>query len=188
MPTANASAFGGPSHSLCNRIARAGWNVCWTLFFRASPRPCHAWRSWVLRMWGARLGRKCHIYPGAVIWAPWNLVCGDEVGIADGVTLYNQAPISLGRRCVLSQGSYLCTGTHDYTSPDFRLFARPIEVGSFVWIAAEAFVHPGVVIGEGTVVGARSVVTKNLPPWMVCAGNPCRPIKPRVIDNGRLEH
>jgi putative colanic acid biosynthesis acetyltransferase WcaF len=173
--------FGGPSFSLRSRTARLFWNICWGLLFYPSPRPLHAWRSFLLRLCGAKIGRKCHIYPRAMIWAPWNLVCGDEVGVADGANLYNQARITLGSRCVVSQGAFLCTGTHDYTSEDFRLVARPIKVGKLTWIAAEVFVSPGVTLGEGGVIGARSVVERDMPAWMVCAGNPCRPIKPRIM-------
>src|SRR4051794_9584410 len=100
-------AYGGPSFSLANRLARAAWQLCWLLLFRPSPRPLHAWRSWLLSRWGARMGKRCHIYPGAVVWAPWNLVCEDDAGVGDGVKLYNQAVIHLGRRCVVSQGSHL---------------------------------------------------------------------------------
>lgn len=178
-----ARAFGGPSFSLGSRVARFFWKVCWAVLVFPSPRPFHGWRSFVLRLWGAKIGRHCHIYPRAVIWAPWNLICGDEVGVADGANLYNQAPIKLGSRSVISQGAFLCTGTHDYTSEDFRLVARPIEIGKLAWIAAEAFIHPGVSIGEGAVIGARSVVTRDIPAWMVCAGNPCEPIKPRVMSH-----
>lgn len=174
-------SFKEPSFSLGNRVARVFWGVCATLLFRPSPRPLHRWRAFLLRLWGAKLGQGCHIYPKAVIWAPWNLICGDEVGVASGAILYNQAPITLGRRVVISQGAHLCTGSHDYTSPGFELFARPITVEAQAWVAAEVFVHPGVAIGEGAVVGARSVVTHNLPPWMVCAGHPCEPLKPRVM-------
>lgn len=174
-------AFTGPSFSLSNRMARVVWNVAYHLLFRPSPRPLHAWRSFLLTLFGARLGRGCHIYPRAVIWAPWNLVCGPQVGVADGAILYNQGLISLGNRTVISQGSHLCTGTHDYENYGFRLLTQPIQVGNNAWLAAECFIHPGVVIGNGTVVGARSVVTKDLPEWMVCAGNPCKPIKPRVL-------
>jgi putative colanic acid biosynthesis acetyltransferase WcaF len=125
------------------------------------------------------LGARCHIYPRVEIWAPWNLRCDDEVGVADRVILYNQALIHLGRRVVVSQGSHLCTGTHDYESAAFLLKSYPITVRANAWICAEVFVHPGVNIGEGAVVGARSVVTKSIPDWMVCAGNPCVPLKPR---------
>jgi putative colanic acid biosynthesis acetyltransferase WcaF len=174
-------AFNAPSFSLANRLARAAWGVAHWLLIRWTPRPCHAWRAFILRIFGAKLGRNCHIYPKAIIWAPWNLQAGDEVGVADGAILYNQAPIQLGRRVVISQGAHLCTGTHDYEDPAFPLRAQPIVVHDQAWIAAEAFVHPAVTIGEGAVIGARSVVTRDMPPWMVCAGHPCQPIKPRAL-------
>jgi putative colanic acid biosynthesis acetyltransferase WcaF len=184
-PISVGSAHTGPSFSRRNRLARAVWGVVSALLFRCSPRPWHAWRSFLLRCFGATVGDRCHIYPRVSIWAPWNLVCGDEVGVADGVTLYNQAPITLGFRCVISQGSHLCTGTHDYTSPRFELVAHPIHVGRQAWICAECFVHPGITIGNGAVVGARSVVTQDLPEWMVCAGHPCQVLKARPRDGLR---
>lgn len=174
------SAHTGPSFSLGNRFARAAWGIVYVVLFRFSPRPFHAWRRWLLVMFGARIAKGCHIYPKVRIWAPWNLVCDEEAGVGDGAILYNQAPITLGKRVVVSQGAHLCTGSHDYESPGFELFAKPIIVGDHAWIAAECFIHPGVTIGEGAVIGARSVVTLDVPPWTVCAGNPCKPIKPRV--------
>jgi putative colanic acid biosynthesis acetyltransferase WcaF len=89
--------------------------------------------------------------------------------------------IIIGRRAVISQGAHLVAGTHDYTKSGFPLVTRPINIGDHVWIAAEAFVHPGISIGEGCVIGARSVVTKDMPTWMVCAGHPCNPIKERIF-------
>jgi putative colanic acid biosynthesis acetyltransferase WcaF len=177
--TPEASARNSASFSLGNRCARAIWNAIYLLFFRFSPRPCHFWRSWILRCFGAKIGRNCHIYPKAQIWAPWHLECGDEVGVADGAILYNQALIRLGDQCVVSQGSHLCTGTHNYNSPRFELVAHPIIVHHKAWICAEVFVHPGVTIGEGAVIGARAVVTRSMPDWMICAGHPCAPIKAR---------
>jgi putative colanic acid biosynthesis acetyltransferase WcaF len=174
-----ASAHTGPSFSLGNRAARALWGAACVLLFRWTPRPLHAWRALLLRCFGARLGQRCHIYPKAVIWAPWNLECGDEAGIADGAIIYNQARVTLGIRAVVSQGAHLCTGTHDYNSSAFELVARPIAVGAHAWICAEAFVHPGVTIGQGAVIGARAVVTCDMPEWTVCAGHPCAPVKPR---------
>ena len=178
-PSRASSACARACFSLGNRFARFIWGIAYLLLFRFSPRPFHAWRALLLRCFGAKLGRNCHIYPKVEIWAPWNLECGDEAGVADRVILYNQAPIRLGRRVVISQGSHLCTGTHDYNSPDFTLRTYPIVVQPLAWICAEAFVHPGVTIGEGAVIGARAVVTRNMPEWMVCAGNPCAPIKAR---------
>ena len=170
-----------PSFSLRNRLRRLLWGMFAAVFYRSTPRPFHAWRAFVLRCFGARLGSGCHFYPQVTIWAPWNLEAGDQVVVGNGANLYNMAKITIGRRAVISQGAHLCTGTHDYESEGFELFAKPITVGDHAWIAAESFVHPGVNIGEGAVVGARSVVTRDMPAWMVCSGNPCRPIKPRTM-------
>ncbi len=105
----------------------------------------------------------------------------DHAGMADGVTCYSMATVTLGKKVVVSQGAHLCTGTHDYGSPSFQLYALPITVGDEAWLCAECFLGPGVTIGEGAVIGARSVVTKNMPAWTVCAGQPCKPIKSRII-------
>jgi len=180
MPETDAHS--GPSFSFGNRLARLAWGVVYATLFRWSPRPLHAWRALLLRLFGAKLGEGCHVYPRAVIWAPWNLECADQVGVADGAIIYNQALIRLGKRVVISQGAHLCSGTHDYSDPNFPLVASPITVGDHAWVAAEAFVHPGITIGEGAVIGARAVVTKDMPVWMVCAGHPCQPIKCRVMN------
>ena len=181
-------AHSGPSFSVGNRLARLAWGVVYATLFRWSPRPLHAWRALLLRMFGAKLGEGCHIYPKAVIWAPWNLECAEQVGVADGAIIYNQALIRLGKRVVISQGAHLCSGTHDYSDSNFPLVAYPITVGDHAWIAADAFVHPGVTIGEGAVIGARAVVTKDMPAWMVCAGHPCQPMKPRVMKETTAEN
>lgn len=168
-----------PSYPFSNRLRRALWNIVFLLLFFPSPRPFFAWRMFLLRLFGAKAGKSCRIQRSASIWAPWNLSLGDFVGIGDYVKLYNQAPITIADNVIISMGAHLCTGSHDYASKDFRLVAKPIRVEKDSWIAAEAFVMPGVTIKEGSVVGARSVVTKDTMPWTVSAGNPCRPIKSR---------
>lgn len=175
----NSDTRRGPSFSFGIRVRRAFWATASLLFFRPSPRFLHGWRSGLLRLFGAKIGRGAHIYPGARIWAPWNLEIGEACGVADGAILYSQGLIRLGRRAVVSQGAHLCTGTHDFEEPGFPLRTRPIVVGDEAWLAAECFVHPGVTVGDGAVVGARSVVTKDVPAWTVCAGNPCVPLRPR---------
>ncbi len=163
-----------------NRLARQLWSVVWLLLFRPTPRPLHAWRRFLLRAFGARIGERAHIYAGAKIWAPWNLVVGREAGIADGADIYNPEPIRIGARAVISQGAYLCGASHEYTSWDFPLIAAPITVHDHAWVAARVIVQMGVTIGEGCVVGAGSVVTRDMPAWTVCAGAPCRPIRAYV--------
>jgi putative colanic acid biosynthesis acetyltransferase WcaF len=177
----NQDTYTGPSFSVANRAARVLWQLVAQLFFRLSPRPLHSWRSFLLRCFGAKVGRGVHVYPGVNIWAPWNLELQDECGIGNGATLYSQAKITIGKRAVISQGVNLCTGTHDYTRPGSPLVARPIVVGDNAWVASEAFVHPGVTIGAGCVIGARAVVVSDMPEWMVCAGHPCKPLKARVM-------
>lgn len=174
------NARSAPSFSLRNRIGRVLWGFAELFLFRPSPRPFHAWRSMLLRLFGAEVGEKVHVYPGVRIWAPWNLAIRDQAGVGDRAILYSQAQITIGPRAVVSQGAHLCSGTHDYNEPGFPLIAKPITIGAEAWIAAEAFIHPGVTVGEGAVIGARSVVTRDMPPWMVCAGNPCKALKPRI--------
>lgn len=179
-------SFIGPSFSLKNRFARIIWGIVSLMLFRYSPIPLHSWRSFVLRLFGAQVGKGVRVYPKVKIWAPWNLELGDECGVANGAILYSQGKISVGKRATVSQGAHLCTGTHDYSKPGFPLFTKPITIGDHVWIAAEAFIHPGITIGEGCVIGARSVVTKDMPPWMVCSGHPCSPKKHRDFGNVNL--
>ncbi len=161
--------------SFGNRLRRLIWSGVYGLLFRPSPRIFHAWRALLLRAFGAQLGRACHVYPGARIWAPWNLVLGDHAGVADGAILYSMDRMEIGRYAVISQGAHLCGGTHDYNSANFQLIAKPIVVGAYAWVCAEAFVHAGVTVAEGVVLGARSVAQKDLAePWAVYAGNPCK--------------
>lgn len=176
----NTDTHTGASFSLKNRLARLAWNVTVLFLFRYSPRPLHAWRSFLLKCFGAKIGAGAHIYPGVKVWAPWNIEIGAQTGIADGVILYSQGFIKIGQKTVISQGTHVCAGTHDYTVPGFPLVTKPITIGDYVWVAAEAFIHPDVIIEDGCVIGARSVVTKNMPAWMVCAGHPCKPLKERA--------
>lgn len=175
----NTDTYTGASFSLKNRLKRLVWNVVYAVFFRLSPRPFHAWRAFLLRLFGAKIGKGVHIYPKVIIWAPWNLEAKDEAGVANGTDLYTQGKITLGYRSIVSQRSFVCSGTHDYTKKGHPLITAPIVIGDYAWVAAEAFIHPGVTIGEGAVIGARSVVTKDMPAWTVCGGFPCKPLKER---------
>lgn len=168
-----------PQTSLRNKVARALWGVVRATLFRYSPRPFHSWRAFLLRCFGARLAANCHIYPGARIWAPWNLVGGENATIGDDAVIYNVARVVLASHAIISQQAFVCTATHDMDDPGFPMTATPISIGAYAWICARACVLPGVTIGEGAVLGLCSVATKNLEAWQVYAGNPAKRIKSR---------
>jgi putative colanic acid biosynthesis acetyltransferase WcaF len=170
-------AFARPAFPFRDRAKRAFWNLAWLCLVRVSPRPLHKWRRLVLMCFGAKLGPGSHVYPKALIWAPWNLRMGKAACIGDRAEVYNPCPIEIGDFAVISQGAYLCGASHDYRRWDFPLISRPITIGDHAWVAARAIVHMGVRVGEGCVIGAGSVVTKDMPAWSVCAGNPCRVLK-----------
>ena len=111
---------------------------------------------------------------------PWKLTIKDYAQIGDDVELYTLGEIQIGAHSVISQRCYLCTGSHDYTRPTFDIYTRPILIADQVWLAGDVFVAPGVEIGEGALVGARSTVLHSLPGGMICYGNPARPVKPRL--------
>ena len=165
-----------------NKIARAIWQVVWLLLFRPTPRPLHAWRCWLLRLFGAKVGRGAHPYPSARIWAPWNLEMGEYACLSEGVDCYCVDKITLGAHATVSQYSYLCTASHDYTKASMPLVTAPITIGERAWITADVFVGPGVVIGDGAVVTARSSVFTDIPPWVVARGNPASPFKARTFE------
>lgn len=167
---------------LRNRLARVAWNIVWLLLFRPTPRwALNGWRRSVLRLFGARLAKVVVIRPSCRIWAPWNLTMGPVSCLGDRVDCYCVAPITLGAKVTVSQDSFLCSASHDIGTLARELVSAPIVIENHAWVAARAFVGPGVRIGQGAVVGACAVVTKDVAPWTVVAGNPARVVKKRVI-------
>jgi putative colanic acid biosynthesis acetyltransferase WcaF len=154
------------------RSLRLAWNIVWLLLYRPSPRTFHAWRRWLLRVFGAQIGTGAVPYAAARIWAPWNLTMAANSCLSDGVDCYCVAPVTIGAHATVSQYSYLCAASHDYRDPAMPLVIAPIVIGAEAWVAADVFVGPGVAIGEGAVVGARSTVTQDVDPWTVVAGSP----------------
>lgn len=151
------------------------------MLFRFSPRPCFAWRCFILCCFGARIGREVHVYATAHVYFPWNLTIGDFSAIGEEALIYNLGPVTIGSRVTISHRAHICAGTHDYTRADLPLLKPPITIGDQAWVCAEAFVGPGVRIGEGAIVGARAVAVRDVPPWTIVAGNPAVPIKQREL-------
>jgi putative colanic acid biosynthesis acetyltransferase WcaF len=178
-PDSAADPYLRPAFSFNDRLRRLNWNICWALLYKTSPRPLHSWRSFLLRLFGAKMGPNCHFYPRSRVWAPWNLICANQVTAGDGVEIYNPAPITLGSHAILSQEAYLCGATHDYDDPAFPLIAYEMNIGPYAWVCARASVAPGVNMGEGAVLGLGSVATRSLEAWTVYAGVPAVKVKER---------
>jgi putative colanic acid biosynthesis acetyltransferase WcaF len=155
------------------------WWIVQTLLFHPSPQVFYGWRRFILRCFGAQIGKGVLVRPSVKVTYPWKLRIGDWSWVGDEVTLYTLGEITIGESAVVSQRSYLCTGSHDYASPTFDLFAKPILVESESWLAANVFVGPGVTIGRGAIVGACSVVLNDVPSKMICAGNPVKVLRAR---------
>jgi putative colanic acid biosynthesis acetyltransferase WcaF len=160
-------------------VVQLWWFVQATLF-RGSPQVFYGFRRWLLRRFGAYVGKGAIIRPSATLTYPWRIKIGDYSWIGDDVVIYSFAQITIGNDVVVSQRSYLCAGTHDYRSQAFDIKGSPIVIEDKAWIAADVFVAPGVRVGEGAVVGARSSVFTDLPGMMVCSGSPARPVHPRI--------
>ena len=166
---------------LREKLLRLLWAFFQLPFLPIMPRALSPLRVALLRLFGAKIGPACLIDPGVKVWMPWKLTMGERSSLGVNTEVYNFAPVTIGRHVVVSQYNYLCTATHDYTDPFFALTSQPITIGSQSWIASGCLLAPGVTIGEGAVIGARSVVTRSMPAWTVCAGSPCKPLKPRSV-------
>jgi putative colanic acid biosynthesis acetyltransferase WcaF len=169
------------SFRLSNRVHRAVWQATWTLLAAWTPAPFSPWRVLLLKWFGAKMADGSAVSASIKVWLPRNLQMGRNSSLGPGVDCYNMAPIRIGDRTVVSQRAFLCGGAHDIADKDFQLFARPITIGNDVWIAAEAFVGPGVVVGDGCVLGARGCAFSDLNPWTVYRGNPASPVKARKM-------
>ena len=172
---------GGPTYSLANRAFRASWMIAWLLLASRTPPMLHGWRRRLLRLYGAKIAPTAAIYGSARIWYPPHLEMGRLAVLGPGVTVYCVERISLQDYAIVSQGSHLCTAGHDVEDHHFQTVARPITIGRRAWVAAEAFVGPGVKVGDGAVLGARGCAYRDLDPWMIYGGNPARPLKPRRL-------
>ena len=175
---------GGASFSLGNRITRVVWGIAWLVLARFTPPPLHGWRRLVLLAFGARIGRGARVHASVAIWLPHNLEVGEQVLIGPGARIYNQGTITIGAWSVISQRAHLCASTHRVDDPGFQLECRPIAVGERCWVAAEAFVGPGVTMGDGSVLAARGVLFDNATTDGIYRGNPAALVRQRTRRHG----
>jgi putative colanic acid biosynthesis acetyltransferase WcaF len=178
---AQDSAYSSP-WSTWVRIKIGLWGLTWALLWRPSPNKlASGWRSQLLRLFGARVQGRPFLANTARVKMPWNLEIADRACISPGVEIYNLGPCVIGARASVTQYAYLCGGTHELSDPTLPLIVGRIEVGADAFVGARSMILPGVSVGIGAVVGAGSVLTKDVPAWMVFAGNPAREI-------GRRKH
>lgn len=173
--------FGGAaSFPLRHRLLRLAWGIVWKLLAAWTPPPLHKWRVFLINLFGGHVDPSCSIYGSVRIWYPPNLTMKRASTLGPNVECYTMGPIELGEFAVVSQRAFLCTGTHDIHHVNFQIGARPIHIGKNAWIAAEAFVGPGVTVGEGAVLAARGAAFRDLDPWTVYVGNPAASTRPRT--------
>ena len=177
----NTPEFRKSPHSLKNLLLRQTWSVVYIFLFRPSPRVLHGWRRNLLRLFGAKVGKEVKIFPSVRVWAPWNLELGDNSSLGDSVNCYCVTNVSVGAYTTISQGSTLCAATHDSTQLHLPLITREISIGRHAWICAETFVMPGVSIGDGALIGVRSTVFSDIPPWQTAFGSPCKVVRQREL-------
>jgi putative colanic acid biosynthesis acetyltransferase WcaF len=167
----------GPQEILLQMI----WQYSWILFCIWTPKPLNPWRLFWLRLFGAKLHGKPFVHPLARILVPWNLTMHDRSALGERAHVYSLGEIELEARSTVAQEVYLCAATHQFDVASLPLVTGKITVGEDAFLGARAFVMPGVTIGKGAVVGACSVVTKDVPEWTIAAGNPCKAIGQRVM-------
>jgi putative colanic acid biosynthesis acetyltransferase WcaF len=182
LATLSGSGLDGkPTFPLRVRAYRLVWLVAWWLLISWTPRQLRGWRRTILRAFGARLSGNANVFGSARVWYPPNLEMGHGSCLGPRVKCYNIAPVTIGMNVVVSQDSHICTASHELDSGSFLLVAKPIRIHDRAWIAAECFLGPGVIVGEGAVLGARGAAFNDLDAWFIYRGNPAQPIRCRRL-------
>lgn len=156
------------------------WWLVQSSLFAMSPQFMYGWRRFLLKLFGADIGVGVLIRPSVRVTYPWKVKIGNNTWIGDHAELYSLGEIVIGNDVVISQKSYLCAATHDYTKPSFDILEKAISIEDQVWIATDVYIAPGVTIARGALIGARSSVFVDMPESMICLGSPAKPVRKRV--------
>lgn len=157
------------------------WHLVWLFLMSWTPKCLNRWRVFLFRCFGAKIHGRPFVFPSARVHVPWNVEFYRSACLGPNCTVYSLGRVILRERCVISQEAYLCGGSHDFDSRRNPLLVGDIDIGQDVFIGARAFVLPGVTIGDEAVVGAMSVVAKDVAPRQIVAGNPARVIGQRQL-------
>ncbi|MDA8155233.1 MAG: colanic acid biosynthesis acetyltransferase WcaF [Actinomycetota bacterium] len=167
-------------YSLKEKMRMALWWAVEAVLFKPSLHKMHGWRRFLLKAFGAKLGKGSTVHAKARVWFPWNLEMGENSGIGFDVLVYNLDKVIIGDFVTVAHKTEINTASHDLADENFRIVTKPVRIASGVFIGSGAYINMGVTIGQMAVIGARSVVAKDMPAGMVCVGHPCRPVKPRA--------
>lgn len=149
--------------------------------------------AWYRRILGWRIGERAsilmgqHVQMAGVRSSGSKVVIGKGTVINHGCFLYSTGGLIIGENVSISAGTWLITGTHDMNDPLFPDAYSPIVIGNYAWIGVRATILGGVTIGEGAVVMAGAVVTRDVPPFAVVGGVPARVIRQRELHQPSYE-
>ena len=156
------------------------WWIIQDTIFAWSPQFFYGWRRFLLRLFGAKIGKGVLVRSSVKITYPWNVDIGDYSWIGEENVLYSLGKITIGKNVALAHKVYINTGGHDYKKTSFDIFAKPVIIEDQCWITNDVYIAPGVTIGKGSIIGARSTVLSNMPSGKICVGMPAKPIKDRI--------
>jgi len=188
VATSNNTEDVVPLDVAANRAARKytraeqAMRVAWAFgrwLVRLSPHPCYGWRRWVLRLFGARVGRAVRTAASTHIYMPWNVEIGDWAALGPDVFIYSLGRVRIGDRATVSYRTHVCAGTHDFTDPTMPLLKPSVTIEEDAWVGTDAFIGPGLIVGRGAIVAAKAVVVKNVEPFTMVGGHPAHVIGQR---------
>lgn len=162
-----------------DRAMRVLWGFCWAVLCAWTPKPLNPWRLFWLRAFGAKINGTPFVHQRARIEIPWHLTLHDRACLGDRANAYSLGEIEIGEGATIAQETYLSAGSHDFSQPNIPLVTGKITIDADAFVGARAFVMPGITVGARSVIGACSVVTKDVPADVFAAGNPCRVLRPR---------
>lgn len=163
-------------------LKRVLWFYVNAIFLKSSLLPINRFKVFLLRSFGAKIGKNLTIKPRVNIKYPWNLTIGNETWIGENVWIDSIVPIIIGNNVCVSQGALLLTGGHNYQKSGFDLIVNSVVLEDGVWIGAKAIVNNGVTAGSHSVLASGSVTNQDLEPYFIYQGNPASKILLRVIE------
>lgn len=168
--------------SISKRIKMIVWEYVWMLLCSWTPKPANSWRLLWLKLFGCTIYGKPFVHQRARIQIPWNLILHDRACLGDRTNAYTLGVIEIFEYATVGQEAYLCTGTHAFNKQSMNLITTKITIGKNVFIGARAFIMPGITIADNAIIGAGSLVTRNVESNAIMAGNPAKHIKFRTIE------